>query len=166
MESLPRVDLAPADEARELLRSACGSSRWVERMLLRRPFGSREALLHAAREEWFALSENDWREAFTHHPKIGDRESLAARFPSTHELSAQEQAGVASAPEDVLDALADGNRLYEEKFGYIFIVCASGKGAAAMLRLLRDRLEHAPQDEIQIAAEEQAKITAIRLEKM
>ncbi len=163
MELLPRVDLAPTDKARELLRAACGSSRWVERMLFRRPFGSGDALLHAAREEWFALSENDWREAFSHHPKIGDRESLPARFPATHQLSAQEQAGVASASEHVLDALADGNRRYEEKFGYVFIVCATGKSAAEMLALLGERLQHAPQEEIRIAAEEQAKITAIRL---
>jgi 2-oxo-4-hydroxy-4-carboxy-5-ureidoimidazoline decarboxylase len=164
MERSPRVDLATADEARELLRAACGSSQWVERMLARRPFGSRESLLSAAREEWFALTKDDWCEAFAHHPKIGDRESLAVGFPAPHHLSSQEQASVTSAPESVLDALAEGNRLYERKFGYIFIVCATGKSAEETLTLLRERLDNEPEREIRIAAEEQAKITAIRLE--
>lgn len=159
----PRVDRATADEARDWLRAACGSSRWVERMLARRPFGSRESLLSLAREEWFALTEDDWREAFTHHPKIGDRESLAARFPATHHLSSREQAGVTGAAEGVLDALAEGNRLYEQKFGHFFIVCATGKSAEEMLTLLRERLDNEPEREIRIAAEEQAKITALRL---
>jgi 2-oxo-4-hydroxy-4-carboxy-5-ureidoimidazoline decarboxylase len=132
-------------------------------MLGRRPFGSREALLSAARAEWDTLDERDWREAFTHHPKIGDREALRERFPSTHALSAREQAGVDSAPDAVLDALADGNRQYEKRFGYIFIVCASGLGAGEMLAMLNARLGNDPGDEIRIAAGEQAKITALRL---
>jgi 2-oxo-4-hydroxy-4-carboxy-5-ureidoimidazoline decarboxylase len=163
MEHSLRVDVATADEARELLRAACGSARWVERMLARRPFGRYASLLGAAREEWFALSEDDWREAFAHHPKIGDRESLARRFPATHHLSSQEQAGLASAVESVRDALTDGNRLYEQKFGYIFIVCATGKSAVEILRLLCERLDNEPEQEIRIAAEEHARITAIRL---
>jgi 2-oxo-4-hydroxy-4-carboxy-5-ureidoimidazoline decarboxylase len=132
-------------------------------MLGRRPFGSREALLSAARAEWDTLDERDWREAFTHHPKIGDREALRERFPSTHALSAREQAGVDRAPDAVLDALADGNRQYEKRFGYIFIVCASGLSAGEMLAMLNARLGNDPRDEIRIAAGEQAKITALRL---
>jgi len=132
-------------------------------MLGRRPFNGRRELLSAAREEWFALTPDDWREAFTHHPKIGDRESLRRRFPTTHHLSAREQAGVETAAEDVLDALAEGNRAYEERFGYIFIVYATGKTAEAMLELLRERLRNDPSREIRIAAEEQAKITERRL---
>jgi 2-oxo-4-hydroxy-4-carboxy-5-ureidoimidazoline decarboxylase len=163
MEPSLRVDLVPEAEARRLLRAACGSSRWVEQMMSLRPFGTREALLRVAEREWFALEESDWREAFAHHPKIGDRQSLAKRFPETHNLSALEQSGVANASEDVLGALAEGNRLYEEKFGFIFIVCATGKTAAEMLALLRERLSNDPNQEIRIAAGEQAKITAIRL---
>ncbi len=126
MDTWRSIDGAAPEEARRLLARACGSSRWIDRMLGRRPFGSREALLSAARAEWDALDERDWREAFTHHPKIGDREALRERFPSTHALSAREQAGVDGASDAVLDALAEGNRRYEERFGYIFIVCASG----------------------------------------
>lgn len=164
MESWHRIDRASPAEARALLRACCGATRWVERMLARRPFGCRDALQQAARDEWWALSADDWREAFSHHPKIGDREALGARFAGTRDLSENEQAGVTSAPEAVLDALAEGNRAYEGRFGYIFIVCATGKSADEMLALLHERLHHDPQAEIRIAAEEQAKITAIRLD--
>jgi 2-oxo-4-hydroxy-4-carboxy-5-ureidoimidazoline decarboxylase len=132
-------------------------------MLDRRPFGSNARLLQAARDEWFALTAADWREAFSHHPRIGDREALRARFPATAHLSEREQAGVNGAGHDVLDALADANRAYEDRFGHIFIVCATGKTAEEMLALLRGRLQNEPAGEVQIAAGEQAKITEIRL---
>lgn len=129
----------------------------------RRPFGSDARLLRAARIEWFGLTEADWLEAFSHHPKIGDRASLAARFPATHDLSAREQSGVGSASARVLDELAEANEAYFNKFGFIFIVCATGKTAAEMLALLRARLANNRATELRTAAEEQAKITALRL---
>ena len=146
-----------------MLATCCGTTRWVEAMLERRPFGSRDELLVAARDEWFALTPDNWREAFGHHPKIGDRESLRRRFATTAHLSEREQSGVAGASDDVVAALADGNRAYEEKFGYIFIVCATGRTADEMLRMLNERLPNGPADEIKIAAAEQAKITELRL---
>ncbi len=133
-------------------------------MLARRPFGSRDALLTAAREEWWALAPDDWLEAFSHHPRIGDRAALAARFPATHHLSSREQAAVGDATEDVLTALADANQAYVDRFGFIFIVCATGKTANEMLELLRERLPNDRATELRIAAEEQAKITALRLD--
>jgi 2-oxo-4-hydroxy-4-carboxy-5-ureidoimidazoline decarboxylase len=157
------IDAASPEDAEDLLRRACGSSSWVDRMMLRRPFGSNEVLHRAAREEWFALTEDDWLEAFWHHPRIGDRASLEARFPKTHDLSEKEQAGVATARAEVLDALEQENAVYYDRFGFIFIVCAAGKSAEEMLRLLRDRLSNDRASELRIAAEEQAKITALRL---
>jgi 2-oxo-4-hydroxy-4-carboxy-5-ureidoimidazoline decarboxylase len=157
------IDSGTADEARAILSRACGSSRWVDRMMARRPFGRDTKLLAAARVEWFGLLEQDWLEAFSHHPPIGDRASLAARFPATHDLSAREQSGVESAATDLLDALAEANAAYRDRFGFIFIVCATGKSAEEMLQLLRDRLNNDRATELRIAAEEQAKITAIRL---
>ena len=133
-------------------------------MLSRRPYGSRRALVDAARDVWASLTPADWREAFTHHPKIGDRDALRTRFAATRTLSETEQAGVSAATDAVLDALSEGNRVYEQRFGYIFIVCATGKTADEMLALLHSRLDNDPAREIQIAAAEQAKITAIRLE--
>ena len=132
-------------------------------MLVRRPFGSDGALKTAARDEWLALGEADWLEAFSHHPKIGDRAALAARFPATHDLSAREQSGVNAAGADVIDELARANQTYLDRFGFIFIVCATGKSAVEMLQLLRDRLGNDRATELRIAAEEQAKITALRL---
>jgi len=120
----------------------------------------------AAEAVWNALSPEDWREAFTHHPRIGDKEALRQRFASTRGWAEAEQAGALAASEDVLDALAAGNRDYEERFGYIFIVCATGKSADEMLALLRARLAHDLEDEIRFAAAEQARITRLRLEKL
>ena len=157
------INGASPEAAREILLRACGSTRWVDRMMQRRPFGNDARLLSAARIEWFGLSESDWLEAFSHHPRIGDRAALETRFPKTHDLSAKEQAGIASAREDVLTALAEGNDAYFDKFGFVFIVCATGKSAEEMLSLLRERLQHDRANELRVAAEEQARITALRL---
>ena len=156
------LDAATDADARALLTRACGASRWVDRMMARRPFGGDARLLRAARIEWFGLTEADWLEAFSHHPQIGDREPTA-RFQATHDLSAKEQAGVGRAGDEVLSALADANQTYLDRFGFIFIVCATGKTAEEMLQLLRDRLPHDRATELRVAAEEQAKITALRL---
>ena len=155
MDLWQQIDSSPIEEARALLTRACGARRWVDRMLIRRPFGSRDALLAVARDEWFSLDESDWREAFSHHPKIGQK--------SADQLAAKEQSGVQGARAAVLAALEEANREYEKKFGYIFIVCATGKSAEEMLALLRARLPNDPSTEIRIAAEEQAKIAALRL---
>ena len=155
MELWQRIDSSSIEEARALLTRACGAHRWVDRMLIRRPFGSREALLAVAREEWLSLEESDFREAFSHHPKIGQK--------SADTVAAKEQSGVQSARPEVLKTLEEANREYEKKFGYIFIVCASGKSADEMLAVLQQRLANDPATEIRIAAEEQARITALRL---
>src|SRR5262245_18777154 len=158
-----RLDSASAADARVLLARCCGSTRWIDGMLSRRPFGNQEALFSAARDVWFALDPSDWQEAFSHHPKIGDRDALRTRFAATRSLSEREQAGVSGASDEVLDALAQGNADYERRFGFIFIVCATGKTAEEMLGVLRTRIANDPRREIQIAAAEQAKITEIRL---
>ena len=132
-------------------------------MLARVPFGTLEQMRAAARVEWFALSPADWREAFTHHPRIGDCESLRRRFAATRDLSEREQSGAEGASEDVLAALAEANAAYEARFGYIFIVCATGRSAEEMLGMLRARLGNKPDEEIRVAAEEQAEITDLRL---
>ncbi len=151
------------EEARAILSRACGSTRWVDRMLRRRPFGNDARLLSAARIEWFGLTEADWLEAFSQHPRIGDRASLAARFPATQDLSSTEQARVGGADAELLAALAAANQRYVERFGFIFIVCASGKTADEMLALLQSRLPNDRAAELRVAAEEQARITALRL---
>ena len=157
------INAASPDDARKILLRACGSTRWADRMMQRRPFGNDARLLFAARNEWFGLTEADWLEAFSHHPRIGDRASLAARFPASHDLSAREQERVGGASAEVLHALAEANAQYFDRFGFIFIVCATGKTAEEMLALLRSRLPNERSAELRIAAEEQARITALRL---
>ena len=123
-------------------------------------------LLEDAEEEWNKCSEEDWKEAFSHHPKIGDTASLSKKFASTAQWASGEQSGVTAASKETIEALAESNRLYEEKFGYIFIVCATGKSAGEMLEMLQARLENNKEEEIQIAADEQNKITKLRIEKL
>lgn len=163
MDRWRELDSAEPEAARAMLLRACGSSRWVDRMMERRPFRSQPRLLSAARIEWFGLTETDWLEAFSHHPRIGDRASLEARFPQTHELSSKEQSGIGIAGADVLTALAQANSDYFDRFGFIFIVCATGKSAQQMLALLLSRLLNDRATELRVAAEEQAQITALRL---
>jgi len=152
--------------AREALTYCCGSSAWVDKMASSRPFKDRSELLGKATNVWNSLSEEDWKEAFTHHPKIGDLESLKKKFSATRNWAEQEQKGSQGASEAVLRALARGNETYENRFGYIFIVCATGKTAEEMLNLLEERLKNNPEVEIKKAALEQDKITHIRLEKL
>lgn len=135
-------------------------------MIERRPFRSVEALLQSADEVWWNLSEHDWKEAFTHHPRIGDIESLKNKFVDTARWAEGEQASVRGASEAIMRALADANREYEQRFGFIFIVCATGKTAEGMLALLRSRLNNSPATELSVAAGEQAKITRLRLLKL
>jgi len=132
-------------------------------MVALRPFRTDETLYEAARREWFALAPDDWKEAFAAHPRIGDRRNLRARFPETYRQSESEQAGVRRSSDDVLDALATNNAEYEQRFGYIFIVCATGKSADEMLNLLHARLQNDPPSELRVAAFEQASITELRL---
>lgn len=157
----------PEAEARAALTRCCGAGRWVDGMLAGRPYASRTHLHGHARHVWWHLGDGDWREAFEHHPRIGaDPATLRAKFAATADWSAGEQAGVAGADDAVIEALAEGNRAYEERFGHIFIVCASGLTAAQMLARLQARINNAPENELRIAAGEQVKITALRLEKL
>jgi 2-oxo-4-hydroxy-4-carboxy-5-ureidoimidazoline decarboxylase len=135
-------------------------------MVARRPYVSLQLLLGIAHGFWMGLGPEDWREAFSHHPRIGDLESLKRRFASTSDLASREQAAVGAASRVVLEALAEGNRAYEERFGYIFIVFASGRTADEMLALLTDRLGNDHDAELGIAAREQWKIMRLRLDKM
>jgi 2-oxo-4-hydroxy-4-carboxy-5-ureidoimidazoline decarboxylase len=151
-------------EARAAFLRCCGSTRWAEQMVTRRPFANETELLATAEQVWQSLTPDDWLEALAAHPRIGDLDSLRSKFAPTAALVAKEQAGVAAASEATLTALAEGNRAYEAKFGHLFIVCATGKTADEMLGLLRQRLSHGPEEELRIAAAEQQKITRLRLQ--
>lgn len=161
-----RLNSLSEADGREALLRCCGSRRWADAMTARRPFADEDALFAAAEEVEKGLARADWLEAFAAHPRIGDAESLRKKFAATASWAANEQAGVASAPEAILQSLAVANRRYEEKFGHIFIVCATGKNAGEMLAILEQRLPNDPATELRVASAEQAKITRLRLEKL
>jgi allantoicase len=155
------------ETVRGWLRRCCGSERWVEGMLAARPFTSRAHLFGQAEVVWWWLSDGDWHQAFDHHPRIGaDLSALRARYAETATWSSDEQAGVAGASEATLEALAQGNRDYEARYGHLFLVCASGLSADEMLGRLRARMDNDPAAELRIAAGEQARITRLRLDKL
>lgn len=149
------------DTAAKELFSCCGSQNWVSLLMQKFPFGSHETLIEKAREVWYErCNKNDWLESFRQHPKIGDKKGLTEKF------AGKEQASVASATEEIIDALVKANAEYEKKFGFIFIVCATGKSPEEMLRLLKDRVKNNTDDELTIAMGEQHKITLVRFKKL
>jgi OHCU decarboxylase len=115
---------------------------------------------------WRSLGSADWLEAFQAHPRIGEKKAAAAQSEEARKWSAQEQSGIRDAAADTMAALAEGNRDYEQRFGFIFIVCATGKSSEEMLAILQRRLQNDAETEIAVAAEEQRKITRLRLEKL
>ncbi|MEO0532163.1 MAG: 2-oxo-4-hydroxy-4-carboxy-5-ureidoimidazoline decarboxylase [Planctomycetota bacterium] len=153
-------------QALATFKRCCGSQWWCERMTAARPFVDGAALTEAADAAFDAMPRDAWLEAFTSHPKIGDLDSLHMKFAGNKEWSGGEQAGVNDADEAVLRRLAEGNEAYEKRFGYLFIVCATGKSAAEMLAILESRLPNDPEVELPIAAGEQRKITHLRLGKL
>ncbi len=170
METSPH-DLAwlnelDAVEARKELLKCCGATRWAEAVEQGRPYRNVEDLLARANEAWWSLTEHDWLEAFRSHPKIGEKKAAQPVAAQSQQWSAHEQRGVQDATAEAIDNLARLNREYEEKFGFIFIVCATGKSSDEILALLEERLQNDPVAELPIAAAEQAKITELRLRKL
>ena len=163
LERLNALDEAAAAAA--FLR-CCGSARWARQMAAARPFAAAEAMAGAADAIWSALDRAEWLEAFAAHPKIGETKSQRAGAAGGADWSQQEQAGVDGAAEESLRRLTEANRDYEARFGYIFIVCATGRTAGEMLALLVRRLRHDAGEELPIAAEEQRKIMQLRLGKL
>jgi 5-hydroxyisourate hydrolase / 2-oxo-4-hydroxy-4-carboxy-5-ureidoimidazoline decarboxylase len=154
------------DEANAELIKCCGSRAWVARMIEARPFVDRDALFGTSDSIWWSLGREDWLEAFAAHPRIGSKRDVDKKSGTEKSWSEGEQAGAARAAEDVKEALARANEEYEARFGHIYIVCATGKSAEEMLALARSRLANDPETELRIAAEEQRKITHIRLNKL
>jgi 2-oxo-4-hydroxy-4-carboxy-5-ureidoimidazoline decarboxylase len=164
--TLTELNGLPRYRAEGELIKCCGSTAWTRTMAGRRPFVSFDRLLKAASEVWWRLDQADWMEAFRAHPQIGERKGAVQTSTQFHVWSAHEQSGMDRAGVAVASALEDGNREYLAKFGYIFIVCASGKSAAEMLTILQSRLPNPPEEEIRVASAEQNKITCLRLEKL
>ena len=164
--TIAEFDHLPNEKKKELLTQCCGSSAWVDKMLTVFPVEDLVEFLDATEQKWNECTQQEQMEAFEHHPKIGDINSLKEKFADTAGWAEVEQSGVISSNEKTLQDLAKGNEEYENKFGFIFIVCATGRSAEEMLADLNSRINNSKEEEIKIAAAEQLKIAKLRLEKL
>ena len=161
---LKRFNELSGQDAETLLLTLCGSSRWANALAARRPFTDAEHLQHAAGNLWFYLDEADWLEAFAQHPRIG--EHVAAAEPASFQAhSGAEQAGVLLSLNGSAAALTQGNQAYEQRFGFLYIVCASGRTAPELLAVLEQRLQNDRRTELHEAARQQGMITALRISR-
>ncbi|MGQ0814834.1 MAG: 2-oxo-4-hydroxy-4-carboxy-5-ureidoimidazoline decarboxylase [Gemmatimonadota bacterium] len=156
--TLEQLNGLASDDAIALLLACCGSREWATRMNELRPFGSMEIVLDAADREWLRLGEADWLEAFSAHPRIGERSDSPA--------PQREQAAVYSAGDNITRALAKANADYHRRFGFSFIVFATGKTPEQILDIMNQRLAHTRDVEIRNAVAEQMKITRLRLQRL
>jgi 2-oxo-4-hydroxy-4-carboxy-5-ureidoimidazoline decarboxylase len=150
----------PREAALQQLLAICSSRRWAEAMVDARPFDDLAHLQETADSVWLSLGPEDWLQALEGHPRIGEKGG------SAEDHSRQEQAGMQQASVDVRDAIADGNRRYEERFGHVFLIAASGREPHEILANLTRRLDNNPEDELRIAAQEHRRITRLRLDRM
>src|SRR5215831_5145260 len=164
--TLDELNQLASGEAEAEFLKCCGSHNWARSMAAWRPFDNEPELFAKGEEAMATLVEPDWLEAFRAHPKIGEKKAATPQSQVEANWSAQEQAGVQSAAAGAIAELARANQEYEAKFGFIFIVCASGKSSDEMLSILQQRLNNDPPAELFVAAREQQKITRLRLEKL
>ena len=153
-------------ELQAVLADFCAAPEWIQRVAAARPYGSADEVFAASDAGNAAVTQDGWREAFRHHPRIGERTAERTQSDAARALSAREQSGVHGGADTNAMALADANRAYEERFGHVFIISASGRSSAEMLAALRERMNNDPATEIKTAAAEQQKITRLRLERL
>ncbi|MGI8641563.1 MAG: 2-oxo-4-hydroxy-4-carboxy-5-ureidoimidazoline decarboxylase [Pyrinomonadaceae bacterium] len=165
-KKLEQLNQAANEKAKADFLNCCGSQNWARKMSETRPFPNLAGLLNQAGQIWQNLETQDWLEAFAAHPKIGTKKAVSQQSAQSAEWSNAEQSGTQTAADSLRDELEKANRLYQEKFGFIFIVCATGKSAEEMLDLCRRRLKNNADSELRIAADEQRKIMEIRLKKL
>ncbi len=170
-KSIPEVQIEdfnnlPKEQALAALMNCCSASRWAEQMVELRPFTSLPDLQASSQTVWAEMCEQDLLEAFDGHPKIGDPDSLKKKYASTKEIASGEQSAVKQASDQTIDELASHNQAYLDKFGFIFIVYATGKSADEMLAIIKKRLPSSREQELVLAATEQQKITANRINKL
>lgn len=170
MENLPngmrRLNLLQPEAAADEFFKCCGSKKWAQQMGRHLPFRGERDLLETAEQIWWSLAPEDWLEAFRSHPKIGEQKAATQASAASLTWSHKEQNGVVNASPETMELLRELNRSYEEKFGFIYIVCATGKTSEELLQILQERLANEPKTELRIAAEEQALITQLRLNKL
>ena len=162
--TIAQFDRLAVEQKKKLLYECCGSTAWVDKMLDIPPVEDLIDLFEDAEESWYSLSENDWKEAFFNHPHVSDLESLKKRI-SDDQIGHNDTAAL-NASEQTLEALVEGNKTYEQKFGFAFVTSSAGKSAVEVLGILTARLQNKPQTELTIAVSEQNKITQQRLGRL
>ena len=160
------LDRVSRSEAVERLRTCCGSKRWASALADRRPLGDLARLLDAAEAEWARLGPEDWREAIDHHPRLGGGGLAERRFETTRALSEGEQQGILDAAPAARESLAEAQRQYEERFGFIFLIRASGRSAEEIRTELERRMTNDSETELEVAAGELFQIARLRLERL
>jgi len=163
---LERFNHLSKRKAAKALLDCCGSTKWARQLAEQRPFSDSSALFQAADKLWSELLHEDWLQAFRHHPAIGAEKAKAKQSATASHWSAKEQSTAHTTAPEVLSALATGNKTYAKKYGYVFLICATGKTTEDILKALGQRMSNTPEVELGIAAEEQRKITRLRLEKL
>jgi 2-oxo-4-hydroxy-4-carboxy-5-ureidoimidazoline decarboxylase len=156
--------LPPREAVAEIL-SCCGSPAWARKLTAMRPFANEQKLFDAADECWQGLPPSDWLEAFRSHPRIGEQHSQNKTTATSAAWSKSEQSQMKDADAAILMRMREGHREYEERFGRIFIVCASGKKPAELLRILEQRLKNDPAQELLESAAQQKQIMQLRLRR-
>jgi len=165
--SLSEFQSKSESEIKEALHNCCGSNTWVNKLADKAPFSNERELFDQTISIWEnECNEQDVMEAFSHHPQIGDVKSLSEKFASTSDWAKGEQSGTVGASHDIIETLAKLNKDYKDKFGFIFLICATGKSASEMNQILAERLNHSREEELHIAKAEQLKITMLRLLKL
>jgi len=163
--TLEQLNLLHELQAERRLLACCGSRAWARGVAAGRPYYDFAELLNTSDRVWARLSPDDWREAFSHHPRIGERAAVT-RNTTAERWSEREQARARQTSDALLDELAEVNAEYEDRFGYVFLICATAKTADQILENARARLNNDPETELRIAAEEQRRITHLRLRKL
>jgi allantoicase len=166
VSGVQRFNELSAVQARKALLDCCAANKWVEQMLKQRPFPDLAYVLDTADKTWAALDRKDWLEAFRHHPPIGQERAAKTQSLTASRWSAMEQSAAQQAAPEALAALATANQAYQAKFGHVFLICATGKSSDEILAALRQRLRSDAEAELLLAAEEQRKITRLRLERL
>jgi allantoicase len=165
-DGLAGLNLLSKRTAVKSLLDCCGSRKWAEQLATLRPFATRTQLFEASDKIWKLLSHEDWVEAFRHHPPIGGNQAADKQSAKASRWSSAEQSAAQVAAPAVLTAIAEGNRAYTEKFGYVFLICAAGKTSEEILQAMQQRMSNSPETEMRVAVEEQRKIIRLRLEKL
>jgi 2-oxo-4-hydroxy-4-carboxy-5-ureidoimidazoline decarboxylase len=162
---LARWNLLESAAAARAILPCCGSQAWAHQLASRRPIADEASLIEASAAVWSALPEQDWQEAFDSHPRIGQRHAQAQATEKALQWSAEEQRVGNSNDDATKLVLAEANRSYEQRFGRIFIICATGKISAEILAILNSRMRNDVTTELHEAAEQQRQITQLRLHR-